>query len=105
MYLTQEEAAAGEPCRGCGLTVIDKLGNGPGTMYLTDEQRVEYNDAEARYRETHHDCESHRWSMAGSRTAHCGSCCPPLLIPEKHLEEHKQFHLAARMSWSPGLGR
>lgn len=91
MYLTQEEAAAGEPCRGCGLTVIDNLGNWPGTMLLTDEQRVEYDDAEARYREMHPDCESHRWSMAGSRTVHCGSCCPPLPIPEKHLEELRRF--------------
>jgi hypothetical protein len=91
MYLTREEAAAGEPCRGCGLPVIDNLGSWPGTMFLTDEQRVEYDDAEARYREMHPDCESHRWSMAGSRTAHCGSCCPPLPIPEKHLDGLRQF--------------
>ena len=39
MYLTREQAAAGELCRGCGLPVIDNLGNWPGTMYLTDKQR------------------------------------------------------------------
>lgn len=27
MYLTREQAAAGEACRGCGLPVIDNLGN------------------------------------------------------------------------------
>lgn len=27
MYLTREQAAAGEPCRGWGLPVIDNLGN------------------------------------------------------------------------------
>lgn len=31
-YLTREQAAAGEPCRGCGLPVVDNLGNWPGTM-------------------------------------------------------------------------
>jgi hypothetical protein len=91
MYLTREQAAAGEPCHGCGLPVIDNLGNWPGTMYLTDEQRVEYDAAEARYRATHPNCDSHRWSMSGSRSTHCGSCCPPLPIPPKYLEDLRQF--------------
>lgn len=34
MYLTREQAAAEEPCRGCGLPVLDNLGNWPCTMYL-----------------------------------------------------------------------
>lgn len=39
MYLTREQAAAGEPCHGCGLPVIDYLGSWPGTMYLSAEDR------------------------------------------------------------------
>jgi hypothetical protein len=85
MYLTREQAAAGEPCRGCGLPVIDNLGNWPGTMHLTDEQRVIYDADEALYRERHSNCEAHRWSMAGSRATHCGFCCPPLpLSPDQN---------------------
>jgi hypothetical protein len=85
MYLTREQAAAGEPCRGCGLPVIDNLGDWPGTMYLTDEQRVIYDADKARFHEMHPDCEAHRWSMAGSRATHCGHCCPPLpFSPEQY---------------------
>ncbi len=87
MYLTREQAAAGEPCRGCGLPVIDNLGNWPGTMYLTDEQRMEYDAAGARYRAMHPDCDSHRWSMSGSRATHCGSCCPPIPFSEAQYEK------------------
>lgn len=85
MYLTREQAAAGEPCRGCGLPVIDNLGDWPGTMYLTDEQRVIYDADQQRYRDMHPDCNSHRWSMAGSRATHCGFCCPPIpMSPEQY---------------------
>lgn len=83
MCLTRDQAAAGEPCRGCGLPVIDNLGDWGGTMYLTPEQRVEYDAAEERYRKMHPDCDSHRWSMAGSRATHCGLCCPPIPMSEK----------------------
>ncbi len=91
MYLTTEEAEAGEPCRGCGLPVIDGLGSWPGTSYMSEEERIDYDTAEARFSELHPDCDSHRWSMAGSRATHCGSCCPPLPIPEKHLENLRRF--------------
>lgn len=91
MYLTREQAAAGEACRGCGLPIIDNLGGWPGTMYLNADERVEYDAAEARYREMHPNCDAHRWSMEGSRTTHCGFCCPPVPIPEKHLEDLRQF--------------
>lgn len=84
MYLTREQAAAGDPCRGCGLPVIDNLGSWPGTMYLTPEQRAVYDAEQARYREMHPSCDAHRWTMQGSRTAHCGYCCPPLpMSPEQ----------------------
>lgn len=45
---TYEELLAGEPCRGCGLPIIDGLEPFPGTMYLTPEQRVDYDDRERR---------------------------------------------------------
>lgn len=78
MQLTLEQAAAGEPCRGCGLPIIDNLGSWPGTMYLTPEDRVLYDANQAQHRETHPNCDAHRWSMQGSRATHCGYCCPPL---------------------------
>jgi hypothetical protein len=87
MYLTRAQAFAGEPCRGCGLPVIDNLGSWPGTMYLTPEERVEYDAAEARYREMHPDCDAHRWSMAGSRATHCGYCCPPIPMSREQAED------------------
>lgn len=34
MYLTREEAASGTACRGCGLPVIDGLGDWPPPMKL-----------------------------------------------------------------------
>ncbi|MGU3426506.1 hypothetical protein ACLBWV_16410 [Microbacterium paraoxydans] len=85
MYLTREQAAAGELCRGCGLPVIDNLGNWPGTMYLTPEEKAEYDADQARYKEMHPDCEAHRWSMSGSRATHCGFCCLPVpMSPEQY---------------------
>lgn len=86
MYLSREEAANGEPCRGCGLPVIDNLGDWPATMYLSPVERTEYEAERARFRERHSDCESHRWSMAGSRATHCGACCPPLPFSDVQLE-------------------
>lgn len=60
-------------------------GDWPGTMYLTDEQRVIYDADQQRYRDMHPDCNSHRWSMAGSRATHCGFCCPPIpMSPEQY---------------------
>lgn len=70
MYLTREQAAAGELCRGCGLPVIDSIGNWPGTMYLWPEQKVEHDADRARYKEMHLHCEAHRWSTSGSRATH-----------------------------------
>jgi hypothetical protein len=58
---------------------------------MSDDERSEYDAAEARFREMHPDCDSHRWSMTGSRATHCGSCCPPLPIPERHLEDLRRF--------------
>lgn len=86
MFLTREQAAAGEPCRGCGLPLIDNLGDWGGTMYLTPEQRIEYDADQDMYREMHPSCDAHRWSMQGSRATHCGYCCPPLPMSREQSE-------------------
>ncbi|MBG0716553.1 hypothetical protein G3N18_00365 [Microbacterium sp. 2C] len=97
MYLTREQAAAGEPCRGCGLPIIDGLGNWPGTMYLTAEQRVEYEADQERYKEMHSDCDAHRWSMSGSRATHCGYCCPPIPMSREQFDHiHRIFTSSPR---------
>lgn len=77
-YLTREEAASSAPCRGCGLLVIDGLGSWPPLLKLTPEQREEYEAQNAAYAARHKDCRAHCWSVSGSRTTHCGACCPPL---------------------------
>lgn len=74
MHLTRDQAAAGEPCRGCGLPLIDALGSWPPLMYLSDQERIDHDAAESKYKELHRDCRAHRWSMEGSRTTHCGLC-------------------------------
>jgi hypothetical protein len=86
MYLTREQAAAGAPCRGCGLPVIDGLGSWPPLMQLTNEQRQDREEADALFSERHKDCHAHRWSMEGSRTTHCGLCCPPLPLSPTQIE-------------------
>lgn len=87
MYLTREQAAAGEPCRGCGLPVIDNRGSWPATMNLTADERIEYDAARARYKEMHATCDGFRWSMEGSRTTHCGYCCPPVPLAQSQIED------------------
>jgi hypothetical protein len=86
MYLTCDQAAAGEACRGCGLPVIDNLGSWPPLMHLTEDQRLDHDAAEARFRELHPCCHAHRWSMEGSRAMHCGLCCPPLPLSPSQIE-------------------
>lgn len=86
MHLTREQAAAGERCRGCGLPVIDNLGDWPGTMYLSAAERLEYDAADAQFRELHPDCDAHRWSMSGSRATHCGLCCPSIPMSQAQAE-------------------
>ncbi|GGF31194.1 hypothetical protein GCM10010922_02810 [Microbacterium sorbitolivorans] len=86
MFLTREEARSGAPCRACGLPVIDNLGNWPGTMYLTDEERIEYDATNALFEKMHPACGTGRWSMDGSRATHCLLCCPPLPLSESQIE-------------------
>lgn len=86
MYLTREQAAVGEPCRGCGLPVIDNLGEWGGAMYLTPEQRIEYDADQVMYREMYSTCDAHRWSTQGSRATHCGYFCPSLPMSREQSE-------------------
>lgn len=65
------------PCRGCGRSIIDGLGEWPPLMKLDDEQKRDYEAADAAFKSQHPDCHASRWSMAGSRTTHCSFCCPP----------------------------
>lgn len=86
MFLTRDQAAAGEPCRACGLPVIDGLGSWPPRMHLTEQEHVDYDAAEAKFKQLHPDCHAHRWSMEGSRSTHCGLCCPPLPLSPSQIE-------------------
>lgn len=87
LRLTYEELVAREPCRGCGEAILDGLEPFPGTMYLTPEQKVEYEAREAAYKERHGECRAHRWSMGGSRHRHCGFCCPPPPLSPQQIED------------------
>ncbi|MFF3566897.1 hypothetical protein ACFYXQ_03850 [Nocardia jiangxiensis] len=75
--LTWEEVQQGISCRGCGKTIMDGLGEFPPRMHETPEQTAAREADEAAYRERHSGCKAHRWSVQGSRTIHCGWCCPP----------------------------
>ena len=86
MYVTREQAAAGEGCRGCGLPVIDNLGSWRPLMQLNEKQRFERKVADAAFTERHQDSHAHRWSMEGSRATHCGLCCPPLPLSPSQME-------------------
>lgn len=87
--LTWKEYEAGVACRGCGLPMRDGRGTwrGKGTMYLTPEERAEYDGEEVRYRERHADCHSPRWGYSDSATQHCGYCCPPPPLSPSQIEK------------------
>lgn len=76
--LTWEQYVAGEPCPGCSLPYRDdEPWESKGTMNFTEKERARYEAEEARYRLDHPECRSHRHSVSGSLTLHCGKCCPP----------------------------
>lgn len=81
--LTWEDYVAGEPCSGCGRPYRDReRWEFRGTIHMTHEERERYDAEEARYKEAHGSCGSHRHSVSGSLTMHCGKCCPaPPLSP------------------------
>ena len=96
-YLSRAELEAGEPCRGCGQPLLDGLGDWYPLNQLTPEQRAEYDQADALFRERHHDCRSHRWSISGHRTTHCGYCCPPPPLSDRQIEQIARILSSADM--------
>ncbi|GLZ16426.1 hypothetical protein Acsp04_66610 [Actinomadura sp. NBRC 104425] len=86
--LTWEAYVAGEPCPGCGLPYRDEEPwDFKGTMYFTEEERARYDAEQARFKKAHGDCRSHRHSVSGSLTMHCGKCCPPPPLPPRQIGE------------------
>ncbi|WP_029253505.1 hypothetical protein [Paraoerskovia marina] len=102
MYLTREGAQAGALCRGCGLPAADKLGERPPLTHLTDQERAEDDAAEAAFQAAQPDCGTYSRSISGSRTRHCGLCCPPHPIPETALGVLTQQVGDARQGMSKG---
>ena len=96
-YLSLVELEAGEPCRGCGQSLLDGLGGWAPLNQLTPEQRGEYDRAEKLFRERHGDCRSHRWSLRGHRATHCGYCCPPPPMSDRQAERIAQISSSARV--------
>ena len=88
-YLSRAELEARVPCRGCGQPIIDDLGQWPPLIELDDGQKREYEAADAAFKSRHPDCNSSRWSMAGSRTTHCSFCCPPPPLSERQIQKIK----------------
>jgi hypothetical protein len=97
--LTWDEYVARVPCRGCGLPIIDGLEPWPAPVKMDDEQRKEYEAAEAEFRERHRDCRSHRWIQG--RTTHCGFCCPPPPLSQKQIEEISAILTRNRSTTAP----
>lgn len=94
--LTRAELEAGVHCRGCGQPIIDGLSDWPPRMKLTDEEKREYEAAEDGFRSRHEGCRGVRWSMSGSRSLHCGYCCPPPPLSERQLDEITRILRASR---------
>jgi len=78
--LTWEQYLAGEPCRGCGRPMRGATlwsGSGKGLLHLSEEERAQYDSEQQHFKVRHGDCHTHRWTVGGSLTTHCGKCCPP----------------------------
>jgi hypothetical protein len=95
-YLTRAELEAGVHCRGCGLPIIDSLGQLPPLLKMTAEERDAYAAAEVDFKRRHAECHASRWSVSGSRTTHCGFCCPPPPLSERQLEALASILASAR---------
>lgn len=85
--LSWEEYKAGEPCRGCGEPMSDRLGNWWPLLKLSEAERREYEEAQQAFREKHSDCKAGQWSIDGSRVGHCGACCPPPPLGPKQIKK------------------
>ena len=86
-YLSLEELEAHVPCRGCGQSIIDGLGEWPPLMQLDDQQKRDYEAAEAAFKSRHPDCHDSRWSMGGSRTNHCPFVSPRPAMTEGPIQQ------------------
>lgn len=86
MFMIRDQTAACEPSRSWGLPVIDGVGSWPPVIHPSEEERVEHDAAEAMFNLLHPDCHAQRWGMEGSRTSHCGLCCPPLPLSPCQIE-------------------
>jgi len=89
--LTRAEFEAGVPCRGCGEPWLDGLGSWPPLLKMTPEQRADHDRAEERYLARHGECRAHRETVAGSRTWHCGYCCPSPPLSVEQVEGLRQL--------------
>jgi hypothetical protein len=76
--LTFEQYSSGVPCLGCGRPYVDaEPFDFEGTLNLSDVDRLRYDTEESHFKAAHTPCQSHRHSISGSLTMHCGKCCPP----------------------------
>ena len=98
--LTWEQYLAGEPCRGFGRPMRDATlwsGSGKGLIHLSEEERAQYDSEEQHFKVRHADCHTHRWTVGGSLTTHCGKCCPPPpMSPEQTARIATLLHQALR---------
>ena len=85
MYLTRDEAEAGEPCRGCGVPVMGERRNERSLVSPTSKDPEALADEDA-FQVRHATCHSHRWSVDGFRGMHCGQCCPPPPLSAQQVE-------------------
>lgn len=81
--LTYEQYRAGAPCPGCRRPYVDaEPFENKGTMHFSDAERARYDAEETLFKTAHGLCGSHRHTVSGSLTMHCGKCCPmPPLSP------------------------
>jgi hypothetical protein len=90
--LTYEDYVAGLPCPGCGRPYLDKeRWDFRGTMNMTPEERARYDAEGSRYEAAHGSCGSHRHSVSGSLTTHCGECCPPPPLSPTQIDRLRQL--------------
>lgn len=102
--LTYEEYRAGTPCPGCGRPYRDEEPwESRGTTSMTPTERTRYEAEQRQYKALHGSCGSHRHSVSGSLTTHCGRCCPPPPMSPSQIEQiarilgsHRPRHMLMR---------
>jgi hypothetical protein len=98
--LTWKQYLAGEPCPGCGRQMSDATpwsGSDKGLIYLSEEERAQYDSEGQLFKARHADCDAPRWTIGGSLTTHCGKCCPPRpMSPEQTARIATLLHHALR---------